>query len=301
MNDASDDRPNVSAPMVVTDPTAGGQGLDFWREAAGSIDAIVDAAARDDRERLIDERPAGVIIDGDDRLVSRVLTAVRRRFGRRARVPVEPLDVGTFGSVARSVGARSSDAVRGALTDGSDWLQSGRRRLPLLRVTSSAEPAPLWGTTFGAGAWFKLTEIVQRGGGRVGDSLRSALRSAMDALGGTDASQWRSEGARVTVDREPWGETIGHLIASSLSSSWLGLELASDGGAGWLGDETVGRLARQVAESRIPGFGGRGGERFDQLHFNWRAGFVLDGRLIDAGVPHAVEVAPAEAIEVVDG
>jgi hypothetical protein len=291
------------APVVVTDEVCGGEGRSFWASAEGGTDAVVEAAAWESGEAgasvVGDRRPAGVVIDGDDRLVSRVVTLLRRRHGRDCEVPIQLVDTGTFGTMASAVDAASATRVRSMLSADETWLDRQRARLPLLRMTSSAEPAPIWGANFGAGAWFKFAEIVQRGGGQVGNSLRSAARSALDAIGGGEVSRWRVDGARVTIDRKPWGEQVGHLLASSLQSSWLGLQPADGTSPGWIGDTTVSSLPGMLARSRVPGFGGDDAHRFEHLHVNWNAGCVIDGRLVDAGKPHAVELTDATPMTVV--
>lgn len=288
-------------PVVVTDGERGGQGRGFWSEVAGEVDAIVEGGhsfLNHIRQSEGAGRPAGVIVDGDDRLISTVVTVLRRQFGRYVDIPIECVESGMFSTISRSVGGDDARQVRDRIVDGNDWLDRPRQRVSLLRISSSAEPAPLWGCTFGAGAWFKVAEIVQRGGGRVGEGLRSAARSALDAFSGDEAAKWRVDGVRVAIDRSSWGETIGHLMASSLSTTWLGLSAGSQGQPGWVADSKVGSLPGKIARSRMPGFGGHS-KPFERIHVNWSSGFVVDGRLIDAGVPHAVEVAPAEGIQVV--
>lgn len=271
---------------------AGGTAGDDARGVAEAVGAALEA------------KPSALVVDGDDRLVSAVVTAMRRRApGERPAGDAPallPLATGDYQTVAGLLGGpRTTVGLPGKLLRALRKGYWTRARLPTVRVLASCEPAPLWGFSFGAGILFTLFEAHHRSGGRGLSGLGGTVSRLAREFATSGGERLQARSGRMTVDWEPWGESIGYVVASGLTKTWLGLQPGDGEEARWLGDPAGGDFLRKVAGSRaVPRFlRGAQGEAFERIHIDWSGGFVLDGELYDPGVPYVLEVTDGGSVE----
>ncbi len=292
MGDTSSRHPDVG---VVVDPTVRGRDpRDAWdtrRLPVATIDELEQGTAC----RAVETDARLIVLDGDDRLVSRAVTAYQRRHrGRPAPLELLPLEVGRFCRVAREVGGpRPTDRFAERLAAGEIRSQTTAMHRRALRVTSSALPAPVWGFSAGSGLVYRLFEMLLRSEGGGFSGLRSVVAQFADGLAGGER-RFDTVGARISVDYRPEGDDLGYLVASGLERSWLGLRAASDQRPGWQGSDSAGELVRAVAgAATLPDFLGRtGGAEFRRIHIDGPGGFVVDGELYEPDAAHVLQIAP---------
>lgn len=90
-----------------------------------------------------------------------------------------------------------------------------------LRLTDSSKPRPLYGFTFGAGAIYTALEGASKRGAQPRRGLRAALRTVTQGL--FDGQSWQPVAHRLTVDGQPYPDTMRMLAASVLPALPLGL------------------------------------------------------------------------------
>jgi hypothetical protein len=286
----TDKTPDIA---VLTDPEVDrGRLAPDWsshRLPVATIDELEEGRASRSHESLA----SVIVLDGDDRLVSRAVTIYRRQFrGRERPLRFLPLQTGRFTTVASAVGAPKSlpRMAERIASDGSiGWNET---RIPALRVTSSARSAPLWGFSAGAGLFFRLFETYYRsaGGGIAG--LGAAVGELLKGMTSGGGGRLEPVSARVTVDYEPWGDRLGYLLASTLDASWLGLPVEAASPMGWMAGESAQQLAKKLAGSAaLPKFMQTSrAEQGRRIHVDSTGGFVVDGTLYDPGEPHVLQL-----------
>lgn len=277
---------------------SGASGLD-WKSHHLPVEPVSHLEAGR-ASRTIENLGETIVLDGDDRLVARALTAYRRRHvGRDRPLRFVPLRTGSYHRIADEVGGpRPSERLARQLADGGIPGHWSRQTHPTLRLTTSARPAPLWGFSVGAGIVFRLFETVLRSEGEGLSGLGSMASRLARQIGGETGTTLESQGARVSVDYEPQSEQLDYLLATALSTTWLGLPGRTDGAPAWIGG-TSGRqfLTRVAGSAALPSFlGGGGTAPFERLHVDGSEGFVVDGELYDPGEPHVLEVAEGRPV-----
>lgn len=288
---------------ILVDPDQPGRDpMDAWDARELPI-ATIDELETGDACRAIESQARVIVLDGDDRLFSRAMTAFRRHHRGRER-PLEflPLQVGRFHRLADEVGApKPTLRVRKRLARvGREGVETKRRRRTL-RVTSSAYPAPIWGFSAGAGLFFRMFEILLRSDGRGLSGLGSVVSQIAREVTSGPEQRFEPLGARVAVDYEPWSERLGYLVASGLETSWLGIQIAEERSARWLGSETAsGFVTKLASTAALPGFlQGTDAREFERIHVDGDGGFVVDGELYDPGEPHILQIAEGPYVEIV--
>ncbi|MFU8807379.1 MAG: hypothetical protein ACNA8W_26455, partial [Bradymonadaceae bacterium] len=245
-------------------------------------------------EGLLVEEPSVVVIDGDDRFLSRILTAYLGDLRHCSR-PLRLLALGeeslTTVADATSGGLDRKRARRYLRNLAADRWQTST--LASLRITSSAEPSARSGFTFGAGWWYTAFEAYYRSGRADGAGLgKAALRLAQESLEGV-ASAPAGNDARLTINAVPYTNPWSHLMATTLSRSWFGLEGSQRSEpAMWLGERNA-ELIRQLMASRsVPYFSDRHWRavNFERSHLDGLPGYVLDGELHMASHPQVIQV-----------
>lgn len=267
-----------------------GARLLHWREEADQQDELVDC---------FEGEPAPIVIDGDDRLVSTIITAYRR--WQTPGTPEGrfcPIHTDAFATIASDVGApERQPGLPARLADraaGERWSMTTRESI---RVTPSTEPASQYGFTFGAGLWFALFEMQYRTGTRSTGWGRALGEWAKELLSSDGESRFQPETGRVSIDYEPWGETLGYALISGLETTWFGESFGGDS-LQWRAGESGRTFVREATTSRaMPSFFREGtGESFDRIHLDWTGGYVLDGELYDPDVPYVLQLAPGPEI-----
>jgi hypothetical protein len=282
---------------VIIDPyTGGAEAGHDWADAGfstfdagGSTTEAVRAA--------LETQPEVIVTDGDDRLVGRVITEIRRVGvdGEPAILPVGNRPYRTVGRrVGRSVPGRG---IAGAVADELQGGDAEVLELPTLRVTSSTEPAPRWGFNLGAGILFPLFEAHHRAGGEGWSGLSGAVGQLAQRVATAGSEAFEPRRGRIVVDGQPWGDSLGYLLVSSLDRSWLGLEMSDQDRPTWVAGKAGGEFVRRLAKSRaLPGFlSNADGRPFDGIQIDWSEGCVLDGDLVDPGRAHVLDIRPGEA------
>ena len=266
--------------------------------------ATIEELEQGQASRAIERQAEVMVLDGDDRLVSRAVTAFRRRHrGRERPVRYLPLRTGRFDRIAAELGApKPSRRLAKRMLDDPERFQESTTQRRALRVVTSARPAPVWGFSVGLGLFFRLFEILQRSEGQGLSGLRSAVGELARQVTGGEGRRFEAVGARVSVDYQAWAEQVGYLVASGLESSWLGLSLADRVEPRWEGSESAGGLVGKVAGSAaLPGFlQGGAGRAFERIHVDGNEGFVVDGELYDPAEPHVLQVGPGHVCDFVD-
>jgi hypothetical protein len=143
-----------------------------------------------------------------------------------------------------------------------------------------------------------LFETVLRSEGEGLSALGSMASRLMQQFGNGAEAILESHGSRVSVDYEPESEKLDYLLATALSSTWLGLPGRTDGSPVWFGGAS-GRqfLTRLAGSAALPSFlGGGGAEPFERIHIDGSNGFVVDGELYDPGEPHVLEVSKGRPV-----
>ncbi|MFU8802500.1 MAG: hypothetical protein ACNA8W_01705 [Bradymonadaceae bacterium] len=252
-----------------------------------------DDELEDELERLLSADPSVVVVDGDDRFLSRILTAYLGEVRHRSR-PLRLLALSderlttvaeaTSGNLDRKAARRYLSTL-----DAERWHTSS---LPTLRITSSAEPAARYGFSFGVGWWYSAFEAYYRSGRADGAWVgKAAMRFARDSL--ADHRWAVEEPGRLTIDGLPHTRSWAHLMATTLSKSWFGLEGAGRGEpALWLGERS-GELVRQLMSSRAAALlsdWSWSAVDFDRVHLDGLPGYVLDGELHTARHPQVIQV-----------
>jgi hypothetical protein len=285
-------------------------GIIVDRKALGDFDEAVwssgiympaapDEPKIDTIGRMLDQKVDLIAVAGGDRLIADILSVHRRHF-RTHSTPLRlfALDAGPLTEVGDQLGApppsaKSFRRLERALGDG----RLNRRLVPTLKVSSSATPAARLGFSFGAGLFYRLFEAYHRAGPSPVGSLASTLVSTVGQLGRdllVDAQKsFEPVRARVAVDGRPRSETIGYLLASSLDSSWLGLNFDEHRNLSFRMGESGADLVGQVAKARaLPRFmrSSAGAEVFDRIHIDFSGGYVLDGELYEPSKPYVVQV-----------
>jgi len=281
------------AVLVGGERPGGGSGID-WSSMHVPVETV-EQLEKGRASRTVEDLGETIVIDGDDRVVSRALTAYRRTYaGRERPVQLVPLRTGSVHRVADAVGGpRPSERLARQLAEAGAPDHWHSHDEPTLRVTTSARPAPLWGFSLGAGIVYRLFETVLRTEGE-GLSGLGSMASRLARRFGEEANRdVAARGDRVSVDYEPLGDSVGYVVATALSSTWLGLSRGGTAGPVWWRGDSGREFVRNVASSAaIPGFlGGGSAETFGRLHIDGPGGFVLDGALFDPGEPHVLEVA----------
>jgi|GEM_PF-3507450 len=260
---------------------------------------------RDALGRFLDAEVALILILGPDALVGEVLTLHRRHFSaHRTPLKLGVMALGAVHAVADALGAGA--ATPRALKQLTRALEAGtlqRRRLPTLKITSSARPASQYGFTWGAGLFYDIFEGLHRGGGERSGGILAAtsLLSGMAKRLVLDGSAaFKPVQARVSVDGQPHAEQFGFWLAGSLETSWFGLRLGADGACFRSGDSPRELLA-QVSESRVtPGFlramradDSNDCAAFERIQMDASTGYVLDGELFDPDRSYTLQIKPA--------
>jgi hypothetical protein len=290
-----DTNPNSPEIGIVVDPTQRDRDPHkLWDPRRFAV-ATIEELEQGEACRAVEHAARLIVLDGDDRLVSRAVTAYQRRHsGRDEPLEFMPLETGRFHRIADEVGGpEPSERLASRVAEGEIREETSTARRRALRITSTARPAPIWGFSVGNGLFFRLFEMLQRseGGGVAG--LRSVVGQLADDWAGGTGQRFESVGARVSVDYTPRTDKLGYLIASGLEQTWLGLRGADGSRPGWQGSETAGELVKSVAGAAIPSFlGGTPGDAFDRIHVDGPGGFVVDGELFEASGPHVLQVAP---------
>ena len=276
------------------------------RSALGDFDQTVwaddtyfapasDESSSETLERLLDHEVDLVAVVGDDRLIAEVLSTHRRHF-RTHPTPLRLFVVraGQFSEVADEIGApalspKTFRRLKSALIDG----KLNRRLLPTLKITSSARASAQLGFSFGAGLFYRLFEAYHRAGPSAVGAVASTLGRLARELAFESSRALEPVRARVAVDTRPRAESIGYLLASSLASSWLGLNLLDERKVSFRLGKSGADLVREVAKARaLPRFlrSQSGAESFERIHIDWTGGYVLDGELFEPSKPYVLQV-----------
>ncbi|MGM0555426.1 MAG: hypothetical protein ACQEVA_03510 [Myxococcota bacterium] len=269
-------------------------------------DALIEVA--DNLEgalaRLLEARPDVVVTAGDDAFVGRIVSRYEFSEGLKKRpLRLYPSHVDGASQLARAMGAKSfTPRLIRRLVKRVRNGDVHREQVGTLKAVVSSDPHARLGFSFGAGIFYRIFEAYKRAqtetSGRVAGTL---LGLAKDTLleGGRNLEPVQ---ARLSVDGEPVGETIGYLVCSSLSRTWLGLGMDANGAAASYRVGDRGReLIKKVASSRaLPGFvRSDTANPFERIDIDWSSGFVMDGELVEPGGAHALRVEPGPAIECV--
>lgn len=274
-------------------------------ESAYFLTEAHDESRRDALERFLDEGADLILVLGSDAVVAEILTLHRRHFGaHRTPLNLAVMAVGAVHTVADALGAGAPSPK--ALKQLSRAHRAGglkRRRLPMLKITSSALPASQYGFACGAGLFYDIFEGFHRGAGERSSSVIAAgsvLSGMAKRLVMSGSAAPKLVQARISVDGKPHAESFGFWLAGSLESSWFGLHLASEHPSFRSGD-TPRELLSQVTQSRLkPDFlralGGTASKPnagFRRIHIDGSAGYVLDGELYDPDKPYILQIEPA--------
>lgn len=282
--------------VVLVDKTNLEQAEQIWE---GSLAEVVEWPEDSDTGsrllgQLYDDCAGRFAVFGGDGLVSRVVTS----YLRDASLGVEPLDIWVLDvGDARVVrqgrrGWEPKGAARRFARGVERW---ERHKVGTLKVTASTDRAARYGFSFGAGWVYRAFEARTRARGGVGNFASAYGRLASTTVGGEDEPIAR----RVAVDYRPVEESGGSMVASTLADSYFGLGTEGNGAVLWQGMAASG-LMRQAM---VPGVLERGeaeGRRFDALHLDTPAGWVLDGRLQGSTDPGVVQVASGPTIDLVE-
>lgn len=255
--------------------------------------------------RFLDADADLILVLGPDALVGEVLTLHRRHFSaHRTPLNLAVMAVGAVHTVADALG--SGVPTSKALKQLMSALESGalrRRRLPMLKITSSVLPASQYGFACGAGLFYDIFESFHRGGA----DRSNGVLAASSVLGGmakrlvfSGSAALKPVQARISIDGQPYVEEFGFWLAGSLESSWFGLHLSADSASFRSGDSPKELLA-QVTQSRVqPSFlrsmraaGSDETTAFKRIHMDGSAGYVLDGELFDPNRPYTLQIKSA--------
>lgn len=272
---------------------------EFWNTSQFPVATIAELEQQR-ACRAVESQARLIVLDGDDRLVSRALTAYRRHHrGRDKPLVFLPLATGRFRRVAEELGApKPTASLADRLADGSVRQRAETESRRALKVTSSARTAPIWGFSVGVGLLFRIFEMLLRSEGAGIRGVRSAVTELARELTNQSGRRFEPVGARVTVDYESWTDQLGYLMASGLTESWLGVRLAQGDRAKWQGsDSAQGFVKKMAGAAALPGFmQGARAEEFHRIHIDGGGGFVVDGELYDTGAPHVLQLAPGPRI-----
>jgi len=272
---------------------------DAGRFPVATIEELEDQRAC----RAVESQARLIVLDGDDRLMTRALTVYRRHHrGREKPLDFLPLKTGRFRRIAEELGAPEPSArLADRLADGTVRSQTETHSRRALKVTSSAEAAPVWGFSVGSGLMFRLFEMLLRSEGAGLRGVRSAVTELARELTNRAGRRFEPVRARVTVDYESRTNQLGYLMASGLEQSWLGVRLADGDRPGWQASESArGFVTNMAGAAAIPGFlRGTRAEDFERIHIDNGGGFVVDGELYDPGVPQVLQIAPGPTIDFV--
>lgn len=256
--------------------------------------------------RFLDAEAALILVLGSDALVGEVITLYRRYFSaHRTPLRLAVMAAGAVHGVADTLGAgaptpRGLKQLTAALEQGA--LQ--RRRLPTLKITSSARPASQYGFTWGAGLFYDIFEGLYRGGARRSGGILAAtsLLSGVARRVVTDGSAaFKPVQARVSVDGQAHAEQFGFWVAGSLELGWFGLRLGAERACFRSGD-SPGELLAQISKSQaVPGFlramragGSEDCTPFERIQMDASTGYVLDGELFDPDRAYTLQIKPGE-------
>jgi hypothetical protein len=254
---------------------------------------------------LVETRPEALVLQGDDRFAGRVAAAYHRHLrAHLAQPPFYPLAVGDHHLLAEHLDvpkapARASMRLRKQLRRG----RADRVRLHTVRVSLSSEPAALHAFNVGLGQIYDLLASRQRGRrealATLGTSLLRELRAGLAEDATPDASRPLRD-ARIVVDDDPVSEPPGFVIVSSLSRTWLRVEMGDEARpllrlGDDLGDllrgilEPSGLLARAFPDAR-------GSEPFERILVDRGGGLLVDGELIAGERPASIEISSGPAV-----
>ncbi|MBA2663851.1 MAG: hypothetical protein H0U74_16300 [Bradymonadaceae bacterium] len=256
-------------------------------------------------ERLLAQRPHFVIVHGDDRLVSRALTAYHTQL-RHKGYPLRlmPLAVGELQFVSRAIDEDLSPRrVARVLHEHRASEDFASRMLSCLKISSSMEAAAQYGFSFGAGWLFAAFEAYHRSGrsGRT-NLAATAAHLTRDWVRSGEVPGRQGSAARVSVDYKSRSDASGYVLASTLEQSWFGTStVRTDGPALVLGEsalELVKRAALPRAVQRVrPKV--QQSEAFERVHLDGFPGFVLDGELYEPAHANVVQVAAGPRVHFV--
>lgn len=291
---------NERAVVLVDDTVREDRGGPDWSATPWTSIQVTDLSLVGRLERHVGEGTELVVLDGDDRLVHRALTAGRQLSPELARgLRWAPLRRGRFDRIARDLGAPRPGEARDAV---ETWLERESPSVverPSLRVDASSLEHSLVGLTVGGGACYTIVEALHRGGGlgELGRTLGEFVRGmASSARGGPS-----DEAVRLSVDYSPRGEEMGYLLASGLRTSWFGVALGGEQEAKMVAGEQPGELASRLARERaLPSLTSGAGESFGRIHLDWSGDLAVDGELYSPDSPYALEIAQGGAVPFAD-
>ncbi|MFB6374725.1 MAG: hypothetical protein ABEN55_16760 [Bradymonadaceae bacterium] len=289
MVETSPSDPDVGILIDTEQPGRDPRGLwDAGRFPVATIEELEGQRA----PRAVESQARLIVLDGDDRLVSRALTVYQRHHrGREKPLEFLPLETGRFRRIAEEIGAPEPSArLADRLAGSSVRSEAETHPRRTLKVTSSSRPAPIWGLSVGVGLLFRLFEMLLRSEGAGLRGIRSAVTELARELTNQAGRRFEPVRARVTVDYQPWSDQLGYLMASGLRKSWLGVRLAEGDRPRWQGSESArGFIKKMAGAAAIPGF----------LRGAQAEGFVVDGELYDTGGAHVLQIAPGPQIDFV--
>ena len=198
-------------------------------DATWSADDAVVLAADDPEDalaELLEYSPEVIVAAGDDRFVGRLVRVYQRRNDLKTRpMRLYPCETSGSARLAAEVGAeRLSPGLIRRLVKRARQGRLKRHKVGSLKVVVSSEPRARIGFNFGAG-------YISTGSSRRISALRPR-RSGRRSCRPYSASRGRHPGSKGGVTSSPSppssqstarrSETIGYLMCSSLSRTWLG-------------------------------------------------------------------------------
>lgn len=288
------------AVVLVDDTVREGRGGVDWSSTPWSSVQVRDLSLVGRLDRHVSETTELVVVDGDDRLVHRALTAGRQLSpALRRGLRWAPLRGGEFDRIARDLGAPRPSAAERAVEAWLDRRSPPVVERPAIRVEASSIDHSLVGLTVGGGACYTFLEARHRGGG-LGD-LGRTLGEFARGLTSSGRNGPGEDSLRFSVDYRPRAEALGYLLASGLRTSWFGIELGDADGARMLAGEQTGELVSRLARDRaLPSLTRGSGERFDRIHLDWSGDFAVDGELYSPASPYALEIAQDHSVPFAD-